>query len=78
MAPPVPQDFPVPQHVYQAQAQLTAELERVEGKPVDLLKAPWAEVEKSIIKLLGGAVPGEPAGAPDAGAGDLLGRSRRA
>lgn len=54
MAQPVPQDFPVPQHVYQSQAQLSAALEKVEGKPVDLLKAPWAEVEKSLIKLLGG------------------------
>ncbi|MFL5343957.1 MAG: hypothetical protein ACJ8AT_04155 [Hyalangium sp.] len=54
MAEPVPQDFPVPQHVYQAQAQLAAAFEKVEGKPVDLLKAPWAEVEKSLIKLLGG------------------------
>src|SRR5512140_1361678 len=54
MAEPVPQDFPVPQHVYQAQAQLSAALEKVAGKPVDLLKAPWAEVEQSLIKLLGG------------------------
>jgi hypothetical protein len=46
---------PVPQHVHAAQAQLAAALEKVEGKPVDLLKAPWAEVEKSVIKLLGGA-----------------------
>lgn len=55
MAQPTPQSLPVPQHVYQAQAQLSAALEKVEGKPVDLLKAPWAEVEQGVIKLLGGA-----------------------
>jgi hypothetical protein len=55
MAQPAPQAHPVPQHVSQAQAQLAAALEKVEGKPVDLLKAPWPEVEKSVIKLLGGA-----------------------
>jgi hypothetical protein len=41
--------------VFQAQAQLSAALEKVEGKPVDLLKAPWTEVEQGVIKLLGGA-----------------------
>jgi hypothetical protein len=55
MAQPAPQAPPVPQHVYQAQALLAAALEKVEGKPVDLLKAPWADVEKSVIKLLEGA-----------------------
>jgi hypothetical protein len=55
MAQAAPQDFPVPQHVFQAQAQLAAALEKVEGKPVDLLKASWAEVEKSVVKLVGGA-----------------------
>lgn len=55
MATPAPQALPVPQHVYQAQAQLAAALEKVEGKPVDLLKASWADVEKSVIQLLGGA-----------------------
>ncbi|WP_224371419.1 hypothetical protein [Hyalangium versicolor] len=54
MAQPVPQDHPVPQHVHQAQAQLAAALEKVEGKPVDLLTAPWADVEKGISKLIGG------------------------
>lgn len=54
MAQPAPQAHPVPQHVYQAQAQLSAALEKVEGKPVDLLTAPWGDVEKAIIKLLGG------------------------
>lgn len=55
MAQPDPQGFPVPQHVHNAQLQLAAALEKVEGKPVDLLAAPWAELEKSAIKLLGGA-----------------------
>jgi len=55
MAQPAPQALPVPQHVYQAQAQLSAALEKAEGKPVDLLTAPWGDVEKSVIKLLGGA-----------------------
>jgi len=55
MAQPAPQGFPVPQHVHNAQLQLAAALEKVEGKPVDLLKAPWAELEKAAIKLLGGA-----------------------
>ncbi|HYH98244.1 hypothetical protein [Hyalangium sp.] len=55
MAQPDPQALPVPPHVYQAQAQLAADLENVEGKPVDLLKAPWGDVEKSVLKLVGGA-----------------------
>src|SRR3954469_6838551 len=54
MAQPVPQEYPAPQHVFQAQAQLAAALEKAEGKPVDLLKAPWVDVEKGVIKLLGG------------------------
>jgi hypothetical protein len=41
--------------VFQAQTQLVEALQRVEGRPVDLMKTPWAEVEKSVIKLLGGA-----------------------
>jgi hypothetical protein len=54
MAQPAPQAHPVPQHVFQAQAQLAAALEKAEGKPFDLLKAPWGDVEKGVIKLLGG------------------------
>lgn len=54
MAQPAPQGFPVPQHVHNAQTQVAAALQQAEGKPVDLLKAPWAEVEKGAIKLLGG------------------------
>jgi hypothetical protein len=44
---------PVPQHVHAAQAQLAATLEKSEGKPVDLLRTPWEELEKFIPKLLG-------------------------
>jgi len=46
---------PAPPHVQSAQAQVAAALQQVEGKPVDLLKAPWTEVEASVPKLLGGA-----------------------
>ncbi|XXF75113.1 hypothetical protein P2318_18755 [Myxococcaceae bacterium GXIMD 01537] len=55
MAQPAPQGFPVPQHVHNAQVQLAAALEKAEGKPVDLLTAPWGDVETAAIKLLGGA-----------------------
>jgi hypothetical protein len=61
MSQPVPPDHPVPQHVFQAQSQLAAALEKVEGKPVDLLKAPWEDVEKGVSKLIGGAFqPNQP------------------
>lgn len=46
--------FPAPPHVVAAQEQVAASLARVEGKPVDLLKTPWPELEKGVIKLLGG------------------------
>ncbi|RKH37915.1 hypothetical protein [Corallococcus sicarius] len=52
--PAEPQALPVPQHVHNAQLQLSAALEKAEGKPVDLMKAPWADVEQAVIKLLGG------------------------
>lgn len=55
MSQPAPQAHPVPQHVHQAQAQLAAALAQVEGKPVDLLQVPWADLEKSVAKLLGGS-----------------------
>jgi hypothetical protein len=45
---------PAPPHVQSAQAQVAAALQQVEGKPVDLLKVPWTEIEASIPKLLGG------------------------
>lgn len=46
---------PAPPHVESAQAQVSGALQQLEGKPVDLLKAPWTEVEVSVPKLLGGA-----------------------
>jgi hypothetical protein len=52
--PAEPQALPVPQHVHNAQLQLTAALEKAGGQPVDLTKAPWAEVEKGVLQLLGG------------------------
>ncbi|MCP3100883.1 hypothetical protein LZ198_18590 [Myxococcus sp. K15C18031901] len=55
MSQPAPQAHPVPQHVHQAQLQVAAALEKAEGKPVDLLKAPWGEVERAVQKVLGGA-----------------------
>ncbi|MFP2909988.1 hypothetical protein ACLESD_34110 [Pyxidicoccus sp. 3LFB2] len=52
--PAAPQGHPVPQHVHQAQLQVAAALEKSEGQAIDLLKAPWQDVEKAVIKLLGG------------------------
>ncbi|MCY0995759.1 hypothetical protein OWM54_01270 [Myxococcus sp. MISCRS1] len=54
MSQPDTQAHPVPQHVHQAQLQVAAALEKAEGKPIDLLKAPWADVEKAVAKVLGG------------------------
>ena len=47
--------FPVPPHVNAAQEQVAAALQQAEGKPVDLEKAPWDDIEKTAIKVLGGA-----------------------
>jgi hypothetical protein len=46
---------PAPPHVQSAQAQVAAALEQLAGKPVDLLKTPWSEVESALPNLLGGA-----------------------
>jgi hypothetical protein len=54
MAQPTPQALPVPPHIHQAQAQLTAALAQSEGQAFDLLKAPWVDVEKAVLKLIGG------------------------
>ena len=43
-----------PPHLAGALEALAEDLQRVEGHPVDLLKAPWTEVEKGVIKLLMG------------------------
>ena len=47
--------FPMPPQVQDAQLQLQAVLRNREGADVDLLALPWAEVEKKIVPLLGGA-----------------------
>ena len=46
---------PAPPHVQSAQAQVAAALQQISGKPVDLLKTPWSEVESALPNLLGGA-----------------------
>jgi len=46
---------PVPLQIEVALQQLKEAINRVEGREVDLDKAPWAEIEKSVIKILGGA-----------------------
>lgn len=48
-------DFPTPPQIEAAQRQFQAMLDRVEGRSVDLLSTPWPELEKGVIKLLGGA-----------------------
>ncbi|MBU8898614.1 hypothetical protein DRW03_07890 [Corallococcus sp. H22C18031201] len=60
MSEPAAQAHPVPQHVHNAQLQVSAALEKSEGKPVDLLKAPWAEVETAVTKLVGPFQPNSP------------------
>ncbi|HVE85621.1 MAG TPA: hypothetical protein VND93_22360 [Myxococcales bacterium] len=46
---------PVPPQMQMAQEGLSRSVADVEKRPVDLMKASWAEIEKSVIKLLGGA-----------------------
>jgi hypothetical protein len=46
---------PAPPHVQSAQAQVAAAFQQQAGKPVDLLKSPWSEVEVAVPGLLGGA-----------------------
>jgi hypothetical protein len=41
-------------HLDVATRQLSAALAKVEGRPIDVAKAPWAEIEKGVIKLLRG------------------------
>lgn len=45
---------PMPPQLEAAYAQVDAVIQQVEGRKVDLLAASWAEVEKSVIKLLRG------------------------
>ena len=41
-------------HLDAATQQLSAALAKVEGTPIDVAKAPWAEIERGVIKLLRG------------------------
>jgi hypothetical protein len=46
---------PAPPQVQAAVGQLRKALQAAEGRDLDPLAAPWAEIEKGVIKLLGGA-----------------------
>ena len=46
--------MPRPPQLDSAFQQISSVLEKVEGKPVDLVKDSWADIEKGVIKLLGG------------------------
>jgi hypothetical protein len=46
---------PIPPQIQQSMMQVQSAARAVEGKDVDFLGAPWAEIEKTVIKLLGGA-----------------------
>lgn len=47
--------LPVPPQVEAAQEQLLAVIEGITKTPIDPLTTPWAEIEKSVIQVLGGA-----------------------
>lgn len=46
--------MPRPPQLDSAFQQVSSVLSQVQGKPVDLVKDSWAEIEKGVIKLLGG------------------------
>ncbi len=46
--------MPRPPQLDSAFQQVSSVLAQVEGKPVDLVKDSWADIEKGVIKLLGG------------------------
>ena len=48
-------DILAPPQLAAAQAQLEAVIEQLEKRKMDLLAAPWAEIERPVIKMLGGA-----------------------
>lgn len=48
-------DSPQPPQISAATAQLVEALKQVEKKDFDAASSPWADVEKGVIKLLGGA-----------------------
>jgi hypothetical protein len=45
----------VPPHIAAATEQIKAAIRAVDGRSIDEQSTPWVEIEKSIIKLLGGA-----------------------
>jgi hypothetical protein len=45
----------IPLQVDIALTQLRQAIEQIDGRPIDVLKTPWSEIERSVIKLLGGA-----------------------
>jgi hypothetical protein len=47
--------LPTPPHLAGALAQLEKVIESVEKKKVDLIGTPWAEIEKAVVHVLGGA-----------------------
>ncbi|MCA3011100.1 MAG: hypothetical protein INH41_01735 [Myxococcaceae bacterium] len=46
--------MPTPPQLEAAFTQVSAALDKLEGRKIDLLKEPWDAVEKAVIKLLGG------------------------
>ncbi len=52
---PAPSPLSAPPHIAAAIEQLKAAIRAVDGRKIDEQSTPWAEIEKSIIKLLGGA-----------------------
>jgi hypothetical protein len=46
--------MPTPPQLEAAFSQLSTTLDQVEGRKVDVLKEPWDQIEKSVIKVLGG------------------------
>ncbi|MFL5322228.1 MAG: hypothetical protein ACJ790_21405 [Myxococcaceae bacterium] len=45
---------PIPPQIQEAMMQVQSAARAVEGKDVDLIAGTWAEIEKTVIKLLGG------------------------
>src|SRR5229473_2601842 len=50
-----PESQIAPPHIASALEQIKSAIRSVDGRSIDELTTPWAEIEKSIIKLLGGA-----------------------
>ncbi len=47
--------MPMPPQLENAYTRIASALSQAAGKPLDLATAPWAEVEKAVIRVLGGA-----------------------